>query len=117
MALGVRFDTVNSWSSGRRTPPEGVIRQLRDLYARIEQAASQGLAGYADAIAQLGDAPDAIELGLAADDAEAQSIGWPCVGAMAAAFGLIAARAEVPVRIVPRGAALASAAAADIHDR
>ena len=68
-------------------------------------------------IAQLaGDAPpDRIEIGLAADDAEARQIGWPCVGAQAAMLGIVAA--HVDVVIVPRGSTPATAAAADEADR
>jgi hypothetical protein len=58
-----------------------------------------------------------IELGLASDDAEAKSIGWPCVGAQAAALGVGAALIDNPVTIVPRGSTAATAAAADRHDR
>lgn len=37
--LGVRLDTVKSWSQGRNSPPPGVWQMLADLYARIEDAA------------------------------------------------------------------------------
>lgn len=110
--LEVRPDTVKSWSAGRNRPPAGVLADLRRLYAAIERAA-------AEAVAQIALAPaDAeIELGLASDDAEAQGLGWPCVGAQAAMLGIVAARCGRPVRIVPRGSTLATAAAADAHGR
>lgn len=109
---GVSHDSVVSWSSGRRRPPAGVITELRTLYERIEDAADQIVAMADEA------GPDlTIELGLASDDAEAQSIGWPCVGAQAAALGIAAATIDNPVVIVPRGTTPATAAAADRHDR
>jgi hypothetical protein len=57
-----------------------------------------------------------IEIGLAADDHEAQALGWPCVGAQEAMLGLVVARCRRPVRIVPRGSTVATAAATDAHD-
>lgn len=108
---GVRLDTVKSWSAGRNAAPAGVVAELRGLYAQIETAATEAIK-----LAKK-QQPTALELGLASDDHEAQSLGWPCVGAQAAAFGLIAARIAIPVVIVPRGSALASAAAADEHER
>lgn len=37
--LGVRLDTLKSWSSGRNPVPQGVWQMLADLWARIENAA------------------------------------------------------------------------------
>lgn len=109
---GVSHDSVVSWSSGRRRPPAGVIAELRALYERIETAADQIVAMAEDAGADV-----EIELGIASDDTEARSIGWPCVGAHAAALGIAAATIDNPVVIVPRGTTPATAAAADRHDR
>jgi len=104
--LTVRIDTVKSWSSGRNGTPEGAIAELRGLYARIETAAGEALTviNHAPADAE-------IEIGMAADDYEAQHLGWPCVGAHAAVLGLVAARTKRLVRIVPRGTTIATAAA------
>ncbi len=104
--LKVRIDTIKSWSSGRNGAPEGAIAELRGLYARIETAAGE-------ALTTINHAPPGakIELGMAADDYEAQHLGWPCVGAHAAVLGLVAARTERLVRIVPRGTNIATAAA------
>jgi len=103
-------DTVKAWSSGRRRAPAGVIEELRELYDLIDNAAHE--------LEQLvGDESGEIELGLASDDTEAQSIGWPCVGAHAAALGLAACYLNNDVVIVPRGSTAATAAAADIHDK
>jgi hypothetical protein len=113
--LGVRLDTVKSWSAGRNPAPEGVLAQLRGLYARIAQAAEQAI----QVIEDNEDHPDELELGLAADDHEAQSLGWPCVGAHRAVLGLVAALCpdDIRVVIVPRGSTMATAGAADIHEQ
>jgi hypothetical protein len=113
--LDTRLDTVKSWSSGRREAPPGAIDELRGLYAHIERAAAEGLAMIRRP--RPGTLPQLVELGLASDDAEARALGWPCIGAHAAVLGLVAARATLPIEIVPRGATLATAAAADRHDK
>lgn len=112
--LQVRRDTVHSWSTDRRPAPAGVIGQLRALYRAIDRAANEAMAELGRAIKQRG-APEVIELGLASDDHEARSLGLPCVGAHAALLGLVAARLDVPVVIVPRGSTAATAGAADAH--
>lgn len=114
--LKVRLDTVKSWSSGRNRAGEGVIAELRALHAVIERAAAEMIATIEAARAGHG-AADVIELGMAADDHEAQGLGWPCVGAQAACLGIVAARIDLAVTVVPRGSTAASAAAADAHGR
>ncbi|MFZ5737206.1 MAG: hypothetical protein ACOY6K_10030 [Pseudomonadota bacterium] len=108
-------DTVVSWSSGRRNAPAGVIAELRELHATIERAATHGVKEIETLISN--QHPESIEIGIAADDHEAQQLGFPCVGAQAAALGRIAALVDVPIRIVPRGSTAPTAAAADSHDR
>lgn len=111
---GVREDTVKSWSSGRARDghPDGPLRELRALHDRIAAAAEA-------ALALIEGRPDAaeIEIGYPADDHEAQAIGFPCVGAWRAMAAMAVAGLDRPVRLVPRGATLATAAAADVHDR
>jgi len=108
---GVRLDTVKSWCAGRNPAPAGVIAELRALYAFQRRAADEALALAAKA-------PDgaAIELAYAVDDAEAKALGWPCAAAQHASLGLVVARLGRCVRLVPRGTALATVAAADAHD-
>ncbi len=110
--LNVRDDTIKSWRSGRNPTPPKVIGELQALYLKIGVAARE-------ALAVINQAPlDAdIELGIAVDDYEAKSLGFPCVGAHAALLGLVVASSGRAMRIVPRGATPASAAAADVHDR
>jgi hypothetical protein len=108
---GVRLDTVKSWCAGRNPAPAGVIADLRALYAFQRRAADEALALAAKA-------PDGaeIELGYAVDDADARAIGWPSAAAQHASLGMVVARLGRPVRLVPRGTTLATAAAADAHD-
>jgi hypothetical protein len=109
--LNVRSDTVKSWSSGRRQPPEAVVTELRLLFTKIERTADEAAALFKNV------PPDAeIELGFAADDHEAQSLGWPCAGAQYASLGTIAARSHHSIRLVPRASTSATAAAVDAHE-
>ena len=60
------------------------------------------------------------DLTAASDDAEAQTLGWPCAGTHRAVLGLMVARGMADghrFKIVPRGSTVATAGAADIHDR
>jgi hypothetical protein len=107
----VRPDTIKSWSAGRNRAPDGAIAELRALYRKIENAAGQMLT-----LLDSGPEDADLEIGIAADDHEARLLGWPCVGAQLASIGIAAARIDRPIRLVPRGATAATAAAADIHD-
>lgn len=111
--LKVRIDTVKSWSSGRNPTPDGALADLRALARRIDRAATEALALIAE------QRPPEIELGYAVDDHEAQSLGWPCVGAQAAALGRIVAGVPDGARVslAPRGTSGGTAAAADAHRR
>jgi hypothetical protein len=105
---GVREDTVYSWSAGRRTAPAGAMSELRDLAALIEQAADRWLSAM--------EAPNVqeareIEIGYPADDHEAQTLGFPCVGAWRAAAGRMIAETDLPMKLVPRGSTIATAGA------
>lgn len=103
--LGVRIDTVKSWSAGRNPTPPGVLDQLSELARKIDRAADEAL----DLIkrqAKKRGAPAVVELALARDDAEARELGWPCVGAQAACFGRVIARGRATGQVfavVPRG--------------
>lgn len=108
----VRPDTVKSWSAGRNAAPDGALEELRKLYALITGAAERHLQ-------VLDDLPAGaeIEIGYPADDHQAQTLGFPCVGAWRAMAALIVAELAGPVRLVPRGATPATAAAMDAHGR
>ena len=90
------------------------ISWLRGLISRQEQEASRHLAQIDVLIDQHG-APDSIELGFPADDAEAQALGWPCAGAWCAMAARVIAKSPVPVVLVHRRSTMATVAAADAH--
>lgn len=105
--------SVDKMARGKIKTPDGIMTELHGLHDRQRNAAAQAIA----MIRERGEAQ--VELGLAADDYEAQSppLGWPCVGAQAGMMALIIAGCpDVKFRIVPRGSTLSSAAAADEHD-
>lgn len=112
--LSVRLDTAKSWSAGRNPSPAGALDELKRLIGRQRQAAEAALAEIGRAANREGP-PDMIEIGYPADDAEAQGLGWPCVGAWRAMAARIVAESPLPVRLVARGATPASAAAVDVH--
>lgn len=117
--LGVSLRSVQSYSSGRRTTPEGILADLAGLYEKIERTAEEAV----DLIlTQAGPADDQgeIEIGVPVDDHEAQTLGWPCLGAHGAMTAIVVARAiqaGYRVAIVPRGSTAATAKAADLHRR
>jgi hypothetical protein len=99
----VRLDTIKSWYSGRRHEPDGVIDELRALYDKIDAWATQ-------MVENLSESELPIEFDLADDDIDAQSMGFPCVGAHAAALGVVIARIRTPVVVEPHGSTWASSA-------
>ena len=109
--LGVRIDTVKSWSSGRNRCPDGALADMRRLVAQQERTASEALAQIEHMESGHG-LPDAIELGEPVDDDDARSIGWPCVGAWRGMAARVVAGTDRPVEIVPRGSTPATRAAA-----
>lgn len=116
--LDVRIDTIRSWSTGRRLAPAGALLALAALESRIETVAREGMVQIDRSIREAGPAEE-IEIGIASDDAEAQSLGWPCLGAQTASVGRLVARGTekgLRFRIVPRGSTPGTAAAADAHD-
>lgn len=114
--LGVRLDTVKSWSAGRNPTPAGVIEDLKGLAARQSRAASEVLDKISELAREHG-APDEVELSYPSDDHEAQSIGWPCVGAWRAMAARIIAESRAKVILVPRGSTASGALAADTRER
>ncbi len=114
--LRVRIDTVKSWGSGRNPTPTAVLDDLRALIAQQRHTADQAVAQMA-ALFKSGATPDEIELGYPADDVEAQSMGWPCVGAWRGMAARVIHDAPCPILLVPRGSTPATAAAADAAKR
>ncbi len=112
--LDARQDSVMSWSSGRRSTPPGVTAELHGLISRQHRAAQEAVK-----IIKKHSTAAEIEIGIAVDDHEAQSLGWPCVGAHAAVIGMTVAQlpSDLAARVVvvSRGTSAATAAAADAH--
>jgi len=113
--LTVRIDTIKSWTSGRRDAPSGAIAHLRELIMMQERAADEFFEEL-DAQTKQRGAPHDIELGYPTDDHEAQSLGWPCVGAWRAMAARVVAGTDIELRFVPAGTTLATAAATDEHE-
>ncbi len=115
--LVVRPDTVKSWSSGRRTVPQGAVDKLCGLIAAQDRAAGEAIAQIAELtepIAAHG-APESVEIGYPADDYEASHLGFPTVSTWAAMAARVIVSANVKIILVPRGSTPATAAAADAH--
>ena len=110
--LCVRLDTIRSWSSGRNRCPDGALDDLKKLILKQARTASEAL----DQISRLETShglPEAVELGEPLDDDDAQSIGWPCLGAWRGMAARVIAEAPkgIVIAIVPRGSTPATAAA------
>lgn len=101
--LGVSPSSIDKMARGVRSTPAGIIEDMRELIDR--QAADATLDLIYDKVS------DEIELGYPADDHEARTLGWPCVGAWTGWAARIVAEADVPVRLVPRGSTVVTAAA------
>lgn len=113
--LDVSIDNVRSWSTGRRTPPAGVMLELWELNDRQQEAADEAYQAWREA-----KQPKEIEIGVATDDHEAESLGWPCVTAhmmVAERLWQMILPEEARVIVVPRGSTVTSAAAADTHEK
>lgn len=117
--LNVRLDTVKSWC--RKNQPNfakpGVIDELKTLIAAQEWAANGFLIHLTDLTSERGSPPDCVEIGYPTDDHESQTLGLPCVGAWSAMAARVVARSSVPVRLVPRGSTVATAAAIQAHEK
>ena len=121
--LGTTENNVNKLRSGARGSRAGrdYLARLQDLWTAIDQAAVDA----AEALGGSGalDLADEIEVGYPADDHEAPTLGFPCVGAWRQMAARLIDELMVmdydfdPARIkfVPRGSTLPSAAAIDAH--
>jgi len=108
----VRVDTIKSWCAGRNNAAPGALDELRTLYRHIERAARE-------AVAQIesGRISIPIELRVARDDAEAQSWGWPCIGAQTAVLGLLVAQSRAAVTLTQGGAMIVNPVAIEQMSR
>lgn len=110
--LEVSPGSVDAWSRGRRTAPDGALSEMRALIARQQHAAEEKLGVIA------AEAAARIQIDYPSDDHEAQSLGWPCVGAWRGMAARVVA--GVPdascLDLAPRGSTPATTAASDMHD-
>lgn len=115
--LNVRIDTVKSWfRQNPTTARAGILVELRALNEKQRKAAAEHIKAFTQLVATHG-SPEEIDLALSSDDYEAQSKGWPCVGAERMAYAIVAAQIDVPCQLVPRGSTLGTAAAVDALEK
>ena len=86
-------ETVRRWSGGDLACPDQVVAQLRLLYRQISVTAEQAMRRFAG-FTQSDGSPAEVEITLVTDDATAQRLGLPCIGAHRAALGMVIARAH-----------------------
>ena len=110
--LKMSLSSVDKMRRGLRSAPPGALGELRHLIEKQERAA-----GEAYRLILASREADEIQLGYPADDHEAQSLGWPCVGAWKAMAARAMARIEAPFTLVPRGSTPTTAAAIDARER
>jgi hypothetical protein len=116
MALNLSPSSMDKMVRGVRRVPPGVMSDLRGLIERQEIAADEFLRQYEETVLPQGESPEEIQIGFPVDDHEAQSLGWPCIGAWSGMAARIAAAVETPVKFVPRGSTPATAAAIDAYE-
>ena len=95
--LKVSVNTVKSWSAGRNPVAPGAWDELFELSDRQEHAAQNMMDEWEEA-----GQPSDVELGLASDNHEAQSLGWPSVGAQLAVFARFWELSGIAATISPR---------------
>jgi hypothetical protein len=88
---GTRLDSVKSWSSDRRTAPQGVINDLQKLTREIQNAGFN----YAGLLKEISKG-DVYIIGLPSDERDARSCGFPSIGAQMRAIAV--AIAHLPER-------------------
>jgi len=86
-------ETVRGWWSGGTSCPDQVIGQMRLLYRQISVNAEQAMRQFVE-FNQTQGSPAEVEIGVAPDDATAQRLGLPCIGAHRAMLGMVIARAH-----------------------
>ena len=108
--LGVRLDSVRSWSSGRRNVPQGVEAKLIKLWRLIEDEASRIVDGIETQLIEMAHQglPESVEFGIPRSREEANELGWPSVGSFMRIAALVAANIEVKLDLVERGSTVAS---------
>lgn len=108
--LEVSPSLIDKMARGARSTSDDLLDNLKDLIERQEVAAFQAI----DLFDEM--TPDEVEIGYPADDHEAKSLGWPCVGAWKGMVARIIASTTRTIVLVPRGSTPATAAAIDAHE-
>jgi hypothetical protein len=90
--LGRDLKVVRKWLDGRFDIPADDWRQLVDLCARQDRAATQ-------ALAQIGTRPASYKVLVAMTDEDAGLLGWPCAGAHLALIRRVVERAPPEAKI------------------
>jgi hypothetical protein len=102
--LKVWLDTVKSWNSGRNATPDGVLRQMRDLWEYISAIAEGAVEQLESELSRHVVPPSEIKYGLPASAAEAQAVlGLPAVGAAERVAALVCVEFDLNVKLVRRG--------------
>ncbi|WP_295894952.1 helix-turn-helix transcriptional regulator [uncultured Bartonella sp.] len=109
--LNVSQKNVERWVDGVREPPEGVIKEMAELVALQTKAVDRQLSFMkTNGVKQA-------EIGYPVDDEEANSMGWPCIGAVKVVLGRIIAGSEALITLSPRGSTSGTAAAIDAREK
>ena len=109
--LNVSQKNVERWVDGVREPPEGVIKEMAELVALQTKAVDRQLSFMkTNGVKQA-------EIGYPVDDEEANSMGWPCIGAVKVVLGRIIAGSEASITLSPRGSTSGTAAAIDAREK
>ena len=93
---GVSIDAVKSWSSGRSPAPADAIKDLRALWWKIRRTANRAIAAIRESRAA-GKGAEVV-VGFPTDDAGAQVLGLPSLGAWRAVTAILVAKVETPMR-------------------
>lgn len=109
--LNVSQKNVERWVDGVREPPEGVIKEMAELVALQTKAVDRQLSFMkANGVKQA-------EIGYPVDAEEANSMGWPCIGAVKVVLGRIIAGSDASIILSPRGSTSGTAAAIDAREK
>ncbi len=116
----VSEDLIIEWIGGSEDPPDEAMDDISQLVCRMAESVAEVLDHVLDKAGEHGGYPDVLELGLASDNVEAQTLGWPNANSHRTVIGLTAAQMValgIKVSVVPRGSTVTSAAAADAYDK
>jgi transcriptional regulator with XRE-family HTH domain len=118
--LNVSLNTIEKWEKGKRGYPPEVEDDMAALVLLVQDCAEKLYRSAQEIIKEQDSGPpDEIEIGLCADDYEANSLGFPTASSHRMAVSIAAARLVrdgISVVTPLRGTTQATAAAADRHE-